>query len=143
MWRLLKFIVGLALILGLGLFYGRFKETNEDIMYALVSYQYPNSVSSITMIKKLPESTCEKRREALYSETISGCKGCRVLINECRRQLTADYATMFKKEKGNFPYMYSPFKYPQVTIAGGLTEGAFSKLCEFGRKQHKDTICVN
>lgn len=146
MWKAIKPVIGLALLVSFGLFYGKFQNAVEEVsepkMYSLISIEYPIGVSKIALLKETPASKCEKFRKEYFEESIGRCSDCKVLHNECRSGVPKEYSGVFRKVKIDVSYIYKPYKYPEVTIPEGMPEGAFSKICGLEVSQFEKSICI-
>lgn len=146
MWKPVKFVVGFAILLAIGTFYGKFQnavdESSEAKMYGVISLEYPDSTVKMTSIKETPASKCEKWRLEYFEAMIEKCKGCKILVNQCLKDQPKEYVGVFEKQKMSVSYIYKPYKYPEVTVVEGLPEGGFEKICNIEKSNFEKAVCI-
>ena len=139
-------IVGLIFLAGLGLIYGDVMNTADELkeqnVYSYMSFQVPNTESVLTFFKKVPESKCEKWRKDYFDVSIQNCNSCTVLKNACTATIPTEYLPTFEQKDLDFPYVYKPYKYPEVAIISGFPEGGFSQYCELEKQQLSTSTCI-
>lgn len=147
MKKFLKLTIGLAVLSVIGLLYGISIDTVDDMkeqkVYSYISLQVPNSEATMTFLKKVPESKCEKWREEYFEASLGNCTECIVLHNSCSTSIPNEYLAAFYKQKISTPYVYKAYKYPEVSIITGLPEGGFSQICETEKQQFSEAVCIN
>jgi len=145
MWKAIKLIFGLLVLLAIGLGYGKFnkavQEQQEETFYSYISFSYPGNVVSSVHIKRTPKSKCEKWRRDYFEASMGECKGCVVLANDCRREIAEIYEKALQQQELDISYIYKPYTYPEVSVFKGLPDDAFSQLCEMEIDSLESTTC--
>lgn len=116
------------------------EETNEEKNYVFISFLYPNEIKSI-FIKETPKSKCEQWRNDYFIASNEKCKNCTILVNECKKTIKEKYKEAFNQKKIDVPYVYKPFKYPEILINEGLPKDSFSLLCSMSKKSLETSMC--
>ncbi len=146
MRKAIKLILGLVVISAIGLMYGRYYDaTNEDReekLYSYISFEFPGGEIKSTQIKEIPKSRCQQIREAYYQASLEKCVGCKVLANDCRKDIPLEYSKAFNKENIGIPYIFKPYTFPEITFFVGLPKGAFSQLCTMEKENLSTTFCI-
>ena len=146
MGKIIKKVLGLIALLGAGLIYGltmrTVDEMREQQIYSYLSFKAPNSEAVMTYLKKVPESKCEKWRKDYFESSMQYCNDCTVLHNSCTSIIPAEYIPTFEQKKLDFPYIYRPYKYPEVAIISGFPKGSFSQYCEIEKQQFSKSVCI-
>lgn len=147
MWKVTKLVLGLLFLSAIGIGYGSFnkviQEKKEETFYSYISFSFPGDEVKSVLIKKTPESKCEKWRADYFDATNAQCKGCTVLVNDCRKEITDIYIYIkaFEQKNIKFSYIYKPYRYPEITVFEGLPEGAFSQFCAMEKGSLESTTC--
>jgi hypothetical protein len=146
MKKIIKLVLGLLVVSGLGLVYGNFSkvvdEMKEGRNYVYISFSYPGELVSSVLVKKTPKSECDKWRSDYFNAANEQCVGCTVLANECRDNIPDKYQKALNKENIGSAYIYKPYTYPEVTVfEGTLPDEAFSKLCAVAKESLSSTLC--
>ena len=145
MWKAIKLMLGLLLLSAVGLGYGKFneitREMKEDVHYVYISFSFPGDSIKTVIIKKTPASKCEKWRSEYFEAANEQCVGCTVLANDCREDIPDALLKAFEQKHTVLPYIYKPYKYPEVIGYLGLPNGAFSKLCENEKNSLQTATC--
>jgi hypothetical protein len=146
MWKLLKLAVGLIVLSGIGLMYGKFNsvvdEAKEEKMYSYISFEFPGGEISTIQIKEIPQSRCEAIREEYFQASFAQCNGCKVLFNECRKQKPDLFAKAVSSLDVGLPYIFKPYKFPEVTFFKGFPSEAFPQMCDMEKESLASSVCV-
>ncbi|VUD53998.1 hypothetical protein TDB9533_01948 [Thalassocella blandensis] len=146
MWKFLKLTVGLIVLSGIGLIYGKFNsvvdETKEEKMYSYISFEFPGGEISTVQIKEMPESRCEIVREEYFHASYAQCNECKVLFNECRREKPDLFSKAVSGHKVGIPYIFKPYKFPEVTFFKGFPSEAFPQMCNMEKESLASSVCV-
>lgn len=145
MFKVIKAILGLLVISGLGLVYGKFddaaQELKEERRYAYISFSFPETNIRTTLIKKTPESQCEKWRNDYFEASMAQCQDCNVIVNECRTEITELEQKAFEQQDINRSYIYKPYNFPEVSMYSRLQDGMFDQVCEMAKNSLESTVC--
>ena len=146
MWKILKLVVGLLVLSGIGLMFGKFnstvEETKEVKMYSYISFEFPGGEISTIQIKEIPESRCEAIRDEYFQATNAQCNECKVLFNECRRQKPELFSKAVSSLDTGLPYIFKPYKFPEVTFFKGFPDEAFPQMCDMEKQSLASSVCV-
>lgn len=148
MLRVIKLVSGLTVLVIAGLIYGGFNkhidELSQDWIYSYMEFQLPSAEKMITMtmVKHVTESKCNKWRTDYFKATMKQCPQCIVLSNDCRNSVDNKYLKAFKLEKIESPYTYKPYKYPEIVVFSGLPEGGFDQMCNIEKTSLKTAKCI-
>lgn len=145
MLKLIKLILGFVFLISLGLVYGAFNrvvdEQKEPIYYTYISFGIPNSQTVMTIVKRTPESKCEKWRLEYYQANKEQCVGCEVLHNKCSKSIPNKYLMAFDKKDIGSPYVYKPYKYPEITVIDNPIEGMYEHMCSIHKESLASSEC--
>jgi hypothetical protein len=146
MWKVIKLIVGLLIICGIGLIYGRiddgFNDAREMKNYSHISFEFPGGEISTIQIKEIPKSKCNKIREEYFNAMREKCTACKVIVNECQEKAPELFIQAVKKVHLEMSYVFKPFIYPEVTFMKGFPKDAFLKVCEMEKQSLSTSVCV-
>ncbi len=147
MIRIIKLVFGAAVLSGLGLLYGEFNKTIDEMkepqVYSHIAYYIPAQNATMTMVKQTLQSECEKWREEYFNASIEQCKGCEVLKNECSSIISNELLLAFQGKDISSPYILKPYSSPELTILKGFPDSAFSQMCSIHKESLKNTVCIN
>jgi len=147
MIRIFKLVFGVAALSGLGLLYGTFNKTIDEMKepqaYSHISYFIPDQNATLTMVKLTSHSECEKWRKEYFNASIEQCEGCEVMKNECSATISNEILLALQGQNINSPYILKPYSYPEVTIMKGFPDSVFSQMCNIQKESLASTVCIN
>lgn len=123
------------------------KENQGEKLYAYISYEFPGG-QTILFFKRVYAQKCEKIREEYYQEIYKiinkKCPGCKFTNNDCRKNIPERFVRAFDKvEDIGQPYIFKPYKYPEIIFPVGFPEDAFHTMCNMQKESLSTTVCVD
>ena len=147
MMKIVKMAIGFCVLIGIGHVYGitlkTLEEKKEPQIYSYIALKVPDTTGKMIFVKQVPESECETWRKDYFEASISGCKQCKVLKNSCTASVPDEYVRAMKKQTISQPYVYKPYKYPEISLLKGVPYASFAEFCQIEKKQFSKAECIN
>ncbi len=143
--KIVKMIVGVIVLAGIGLFYGGFnkyiQDEKEPKQYVYLSFELPNQNTIMTIVKRTPKSKCEKWRSDYFQANKGQCVGCKVLHNICTATVEDRYLMALDQKDIGTHYILKPYKYPEITVFDNLPAENFMQACSIHKESLNTTVC--